>query len=162
MKELKLKLDNVDALEAELAAVGARARRPHWIGNWYLETTPVLVRKIMLLDRQYTYLELQQTGAGFVFNRQELLGASKPIALDSVPEHDILHKTVKPWVINNLRIDILLFEDIEPHLCITFEEPHQSEAIRLVTDTLAISDPSFIRIPFNILKRRLLGISDFD
>lgn len=162
MQELKLKLDNVTALERRLAQIDAIPGIPHWIGNWYLETTPTRVAKIMLKDDIYYYLELINRGSGFVFTRQDVLDDISPFELDRIALHNILHKSVKPWSFRNLTIDILLFEDIDPHTCITYAPENESEARAFIAIDLGISHPDFIQVPFNVIKRRQLGLPDFD
>lgn len=162
MKELKLELDDGEALECRLAALGAHAGPQHWIGNWYLETTPSRVRKIVQQDGNYRALELEKREQGFAFTKDEAIGDIAPFNLDETAAHNILHKTVRPWTWHDFGIDILLFEDIAPYFCVNYEDPHLPQALDFVKNALGFANPVFLEVPFNVVKRRALGMPDFD
>lgn len=162
MKELKLKPGDVKAFERQLEDLGAQAGPEHWIGNWYLETTPCRVRKIVRQNEIYRLLELEKLDQGFVFTKNEIINDIAPLRLEETAPHNILHKTVRPWTIGKLGVDILLFDDIPPYACVNYEDPHKNEALDFIRNGLGITRPEFLEIPFNVLKRRALGVPDFD
>lgn len=162
MKELKLRLDNLEKLEKTLQNLGGKFREEHWIGNWYLETTPQRVRKIMMQDNAYYYLELEKLDQGFAFTKNEKIQDIAAYKLDEVEPHNVLHKTVRPWVVGDLGVDILLFDDIGEYFCVNYEDPQKQKAQGFVKKELGILKPDFIEVPFNVLKRRNMGFGDFD
>jgi hypothetical protein len=162
MKELKLKLESLEALETRLRELGAVPGPAQWVGNWYLETTPARVRKIAMQDDRYRYLELEKLETGFAFTKDEALEDVAALHLERTALHNVLHKTVRPWVIGGLGVDILLFEDIEPYFCVNYEDPHKQKALDFIRDGLGIATLLFLEVPFNVVKRRALGIGDFD
>ncbi len=159
MNELKLEVADLRAFETRLLQLG---REPCWYGNWYLETTASRVIKIMKVHGSYRLLELRKLDKGFAFVSDKPIGDITPYRLYEIPDHDILHKAVRPWRVGKHSVDILVFDDIGTFACVNYEDGEYNEALDLILNDLRLSNLAFIEAPFNVLKRRKLGLPDFD
>src|SRR5579859_4693873 len=97
MNELKLDVNDPSAFEAKLRDLGGQMEVPCWIGNWYLETAPDRVLKIVQARGQYRLQELQKLDAGFAFVGETPVDDITSYQLEKTPEHNVLHKMVRPW-----------------------------------------------------------------
>ncbi len=161
MKELKLIIEDVTAFEGRLVRLGGKMETPRRIANWYLETAEDRLLKISDADGTYTLMELRKRDAGFEFVRAEPVADIESYRLGEVPEHDVLHKIERRWTVKGRSIDVLIFPDIGDFACIYYEDGTEAEAQAFIRDKLELAGPHYLEVPFNILKRRRLGMADF-
>jgi hypothetical protein len=162
MNELKLEVNDLPAFEAKLRELGGQMTEPCWTGNWYLETMADRVLKIVQAHDKYRLQELQKLDTGFAYVGEKPVDDIAPYQLEKIPEHNVLHKTVRPWRIGGQSVDALVFEDIGSYVCVNYEDGERGKALDFIYQDLRLANPAFIEVPFNVLKRRKLGLTDFD
>jgi hypothetical protein len=96
MNELKLEVNNLPAFEAKLRELGGWMGEPCRNGNWCLETTSDRVLKIVQAHDKYSLQELQKLDPGFAFVGEKPIDDIASYHLEKLPEHNVLHKTVRP------------------------------------------------------------------
>jgi len=161
MNELKLEIADPRIFETRLQQLGGKMGEPCWYGNWYLEATASRVLKIMQIRDSYRLLELQKLDKGFAFVSDKSINDISIYRLHKIPDHNILHKTVRSWQARH-SVDLLVFDDIGTFACVNYEEGEYNTALDFILNDLHLSNPAFIEVPFNVLKRRKLGLADFD
>ena len=162
MNELKLYIDDRQAFEDRLRALGGAMGEPRWVGNWYLETGPERVLKVVLSGGAYSLLQLAKLDAGYAFVRETPFGDPGALRLDEVAEHNVLHKTVRPWLVQGQSVDVLEFGNIGVFACVNYEDGAMQAALGFIHAKLCLQAPRYLEVPFNVLKRRRLGLPDFD
>jgi hypothetical protein len=161
MNELKIAVDDREAFEEKLRKAGGVMSEPYWIGNWYLKTDPQHVLKVVQAHGAYRLLELKKIEVGFAFIRDTAIEDITPYKLDEVPPESTLHKTARRWIVQGQSVDVLVFDDIGVFACVNYEDGEKQKALALI-DALGLSDSRFLEVPFNVLKRRQMGLADFD
>lgn len=162
MNELKLEVNDLSAFEAKLRELGGQMGEPCWIENWYLETTAERVLKIVQANDKYSLQKLQKLDTGFAFVGETPVDDIASYQLEKIPKHNILRKTVRPWRIGKQSVDALVFEDIGTYVCVNYEDGERGKSLDFIYKDLQLCNPAFIEVPFNVLKRRKLGLTDFD
>jgi hypothetical protein len=162
MNELKLYVDGWETLEERLRSLGGVMGEPRWIGNWYLEASPERVLKIVLSGGMYSRLELRKLPAGYALIAETPLSDTASLQLDKAADHCVLHKIVRPWTVNGQSVDILVFDDIGVFACVNYEDGKLQDAVNFIHAGLGLQAPRYLEVPFNVLKRRLLGLPDFE
>ena len=161
MNELKIGVDDREGFEEKLRAAGGSMSEPYWVGNWYLKTDHQRVLKVVQAHGAYRLLELKKLDAGFAFVRDMAIEDIAPYKLDEVPPESTLHKMVRCWTVQGQSVDVLVFDDIGVFACVNYEDLENQKALALI-DALGLSDVCFLEVPFNVLKRRHMGLADFD
>jgi hypothetical protein len=156
MNELNLAVDDRDAFEEKLRQAGGVMGEPHWIGNWYLKSTPGHVVKIMQTHGVFSLLELRKLDAGYAFVSEKVIDDIEPYRLDKTPPENVLRKTVRPWMVKGLSVDVLAFDEIGVYACVNFENDEKSKALGLIA-SLNLANAGIVEVPFNVMKRRQLG-----
>jgi hypothetical protein len=110
---------------------------------------------------RYSLLMLEKLDAGYRFAEEKDLGVAAPDGLDAVPAHNVLHKTVRPWTVDGLSIDVLVFDDIGLFACINYRDGVKERTLALISE-LNLPDLRYLEVPFNVVKRRQSGLPDFD
>ena len=162
MNELKLYVDCRETLEEKLRSLGGVMGEPSWFGNWYLETSALRVLKVMLSGGIYSLLELRKLNKGFALVREMPLCDTACLRLEKVAGHNVLHKTVRPWTVGGQSVDVLVFDDIGVFACVNYQDGNMQIAIDFIHAKLGLHAPRYLEVPFNVLKRRQLGLPDFD
>jgi hypothetical protein len=160
MNELKLVVDDRDAFEEKLRRAGGVMGEPHWTGNWYLESSPSHVLKIMQAHGVYSLLTLKKLDAGYAFAGETVIDDIEPYRLERTPPENVLHKIVRPWTARGLSVDVLTFEEIGVYACVNYEDGEKSKALNLIA-SLRLAEAGIVEIPFIVMKRRQLGLPDF-
>ena len=161
MNELKLAVDDREAFEEKLRKAGGVMSEPYWVGNWYLKTDHQRVLKVVQAHGAYRLLELKKLEAGFAFVRDTAIEDIASYKLYEVPPESTLHKTVRRWIVRGQSVDVLVFDDIGVFACVNYEDGEKQKALALI-DALGLPDVRFLEVPFNVLKRRQMGLADFD
>ena len=161
MNELKIGVDDRDVFEEKLRAAGGIMGEPYWVGNWYLKTDHQGVLKVAQTHGAYRLLELKKLEAGFAFVRDTAIEDIAPCKLDEVPPESTLHKVVRRWIVKGQSVDVQLFDDIGVFACVNYEDGEEQKARAFIT-SLALPEVRFLEVPFNVLKRRQMGLADFD
>ena len=161
MNELKLAFDDREGFEENLRKAGGVMAEPYWVGNWYLKSDHQRVLKVVRTHGAYRLLELKKLDAGFAFVGNSAIEDISPYKLDEVPPEGILHKVVRRWIVQGQSVDVLVFDDIGVFACVNFEDGEEQKARAFIT-SLAIPEVRFLEVPFNVLKRRKMGLADFD
>lgn len=161
MNELKIALDDRDAFEERLHAAGGVMGEPHWVGNWYLETSSERVLKVMQAHGAYRLLELKKLVSGYAFVGEKAIEHIEPYRLDRTLPENVLHKVVRPWSVQGLPVDVLVFDDIGVYACVNYDDGQKEKALNFIA-ALKLSGLRYLEVPFNVLKRRQLGLPDFD
>ena len=161
MNKLKIGVEDREAFEEKLRAAGGIMSEPYWVGNWYLKTDHQRVLKVVQAHGAYRLLELKKLDAGFAFVSDTAIEDIAPYKLDEVPPESTLHKTVRRWIVQGQSVDVLVFDDIGVFACVNYEDGEKQKALALI-DALGLSDVRFLEVPFNVLKRRQMGLADFD
>ena len=162
MNELKLYIDSREIFEDTLRSLGGVMGEPCWFGNWYLETGPVRVRKVVLSGGMYRLLELRKLDRGYALAGETPVSDPASLRLGEVAPHNVLHKIVRPWLVAGPLVDILVFDDIGDFACVNYEDGKMQSALDFIHAKLGIGAPKFLEVPFNVLKRRRLQMADFD
>ena len=160
MNELKIAVDDRDAFEERLRRLGGIMEEPHWIGNWYLESRPKRVLKVVQANGVYRLLELRKLDAGFAFVSENTIADIGLYRLDHSPPENVLHKTVRPWDVEGQSVDVLVFDDIGVYACVNYEDGAREKALAFIA-SLAFPELCYVEVPFNVLKRRQMGLPDF-
>jgi len=116
----------------------------------------------MQMQDAYRLLELRKLDKGFAFVSDTLISDIDIYQLHKIPDHNILHKTVRPWQVGIHSVDLLVFEDIGTFACVNYEDGEYDVAVDFIWNDLQLSNPAFIEVPFNVLKRKKLSLPDFD
>ena len=161
MNELKIGVDDREAFEEKLREAGGVISEPYWVGNWYLKTDHQRVLKVVQAHGAYRLVELKKLDAGFAFVRDTAIEDIAPYKLDEVPPEGILHKAVRRWIVQGQSVDVLVFDDIGVFACVNYEDGEEQKARAFIT-SLALAEVRFLEVPFNVLKRRQMGLADFD
>jgi hypothetical protein len=162
MNELKLYVDDGKTFEERLQSLGGVMDEPQWFGNWYLETSSERVLKVVLSGGMYSLLELRKLNTGYAFVGDTALSDTASLLLDEVAEHNVLHKIIRSWMVNGQSVDVLVFDDIGVFACVNYEDGKIQDAIDFIHTRLGLHAPRYLELPFNVLKRRRLGLPDFD
>ncbi len=160
MNELKIAVDEREAFEEKLRAAGGVMSEPYWVGNWYLENNPERVLKVAQANGIYRILELRKLSAGFAFVSEKIIDDIAPYRLDQIPREYVLHKVVRSWDVKGQSVDVLVFDDIGVYACVNYQEGAKEEAIAF-TESLKLPELRYVEVPFNVLKRRRMGLPDF-
>jgi hypothetical protein len=59
-------------------------------------------------------------------------------------------------------VDVIVFDDIGVFACVYFQEGKQQAAQDFIRNELKLEAPPYLEVPFNVVKRRRLGVPDFD
>ncbi len=161
MNELKIGVDDRDMFEGKLCKAGGVMAEPYWVGNWYLESNHQRVLKVMQVHGAYRLLELKKLDAGFAFVGDTAIEDIALYKLDEVPPESTLHKVVRRWIVQGQSVDVLVFDDIGVFACVNYEDGEKQKALALI-NALGLSEVRFLEVPFNVLKRRQMGLADFD
>jgi hypothetical protein len=161
MNELKIAVDDREAFEEKLQATGGVMSECYWVGNWYLKTDPQRVLKVVQAHGVYRHLELKKLDAGFAFISDTVIDDIASYKLNEVSPECTLHKTVRRWIAQGQSVDVLVFDDIGVFACVNYVDGERQKALALI-DALGLPKVRFIEVPFNILKRRQMGLADFD
>ena len=161
MNELKIAVDDREGFEEKLRKAGGVMSEPCWVGNWYLKSDHQRVLKVVQTQRAYRLLELKKLDAGFAFVRDTAIEDVAAYKLDEVPPESTLHKVVRPWIVQGQSVDVLVFDDIGIFACVNYEDGEEQKA-RAFIASLALPEVRYVEVPFNILKRRQMGLPDFD
>ena len=160
MNELKIGVDDREAFEQKLRAAGGTMEEPYWVGNWYLETNPQRVLKVVRARGVYRLLELKKLNAGFAFVGDKAIEDIAPYKLEDLPPESMLHKMVRRWIVKGQSVDVLVFDDIGVYACVNYEDGEEQKA-RAFIASLALPVVRYVEVPFNVLKRRQMGLPDF-
>lgn len=137
-------------------AAGGVMSEPYWVGNWYLESNPERVLKVVQANGIYRLLELRKLSAGFAFVSEKIIADIASYRLDQLPRECVLHKVVRSWDVKGQSVDVLVFDDIGVYACVNYEEG----AIAFIA-SLKLPELRYVEVPFNVLKRRRMGLPDF-
>lgn len=162
MNELKLYVDDLEDFERRLGGLGGKMEEPCRFGNWYLETTAVRVLKVVKTKGQYSLSELRKRKDGFEFIRNEPIDDIGPFRLQEVAAHNVLHKIERRWTVEGRVVDVIVFDDIGVFACIYYHDGGQQAAQDFIRTKLKLEAPRYLEAPFNVVKRRRLGVPDFD
>ena len=162
MNELKLYIDSREKFEDRLLSLGGVMGEPRWFGNWYLETSSKRVLKVVLGGGMYSLLELRKLDKGYALAKETPISDTASLRLNEVAEHNILHKIVRPWMAGGQSVDVLVFDDIGAFACVNYEDGSMRNALDFIHARLGLRAPQYLEVPFNVLKRRRLGVPDFD
>ncbi len=144
MNELKLEVQDLSAFEAKLRELGGQMGEPCWNGNWYLETTADRVLKIAQALDKYSLQELRKLDTGFAFVGETPVDDIASYQLEKIPEHNVLHKTVRPWQIGEQCVDALAFDDIGTYVSVNYEDGERGKALDFIYKDLQLANPAFI------------------
>jgi hypothetical protein len=161
LNEMKLAVDDRDAFEERLRGAGGVMGEPHWVGNWYLETSSERVLKVRQAHGAYSLLELKKLVSGYAFVREKAIEDIEPYRLDRTLPQNVLHKVVRPWRVQGLSVDVLVFDDIGVYACVNYDDGEKEKALNFIT-SLKAPELRYLEVPFNVLKRRQFGLPDFD
>ena len=161
MNELKIGVDDRDVFEENLRKAGGVMEEPYWVGNWYLKSNHQRVLKVMQVHGAYRLLELKRLDAGFAFVGDAAIEDIGPYKLDEVPPESTLHKMVRSWMVQGQSVDVLVFDDIGIYACVNYEDGERQKALAFI-GALGLLEVRYLEVPFNVLKRRQMGLADFE
>ena len=133
---------------------------PYWVGNWYLESNHHRVLKVVQARGVYRLLEIKKLNAGFAFVGDNAIEEIAPYKLEDVPSESTLHKVVRRWIVKRQSVDVLVFDDIGVYACVNYEDGEEQKA-RAFIASLALPEVRYVEVPFDVLKRRQMGLPDF-
>jgi hypothetical protein len=160
MNELKIAVDEREAFEERLLRAGGVMGELHWVGNWYLESSHRRVLKVVQANGIYRLLELRKLEAGFAFVSEKAIEDIDPYRLDHTPPENVLHKVVRSWDVKGQSVDVLVFDDIGVYACVNYQDGAKQEAVAFIA-SLNLPELRYVEVPFNVLKRRRMGLPDF-
>ena len=160
MNELKIAVDEREAFEERLLCAGGVMGEPHWVGNWYLESNQQRVLKVVQANGIYRLLELRKLNAGFAFVSEKSIEDIGPYRLHQTSPESVLHKAVRSWDVKGQSVDVLVFDDIGVYACVNYQDGAKQAAMAFIA-SLQLPEVRYVEVPFNVLKRRRMGLPDF-
>ncbi len=150
LKELKVKIKNLPALENKLKEIGAKFDSELNATDTYFKQDTGLVLKTVE-DERGNFLSILEAEKGtFVIKERtklEDINSKKEELSKKFGIHRILKKVRKIYNYKEFKIDLNLIEDVGDFLILVGENPISN----IIENDLGLTNPEYVRVPFSEL-----------
>jgi adenylate cyclase class IV len=148
-KELKIRISDPAAVEAQLAVLGAQFQGENSEAHIYLHAPEGSVIKLVESPDMHELIEFKAQGSGFVRTRQEMVSSAAKRDLENQYGVDgTLLTRSRDFTLGDVKFSLYHIDNVGEFLIQTAETPDPA-----YFDQLGLANPEYITVPFQQLPK---------